>query len=126
MIKLSRRQLAKYFVQKTQAGASAKPLLRELAAHLIDTKRVKEVDLLVSDINVEFERSGTVQATVISANPLSEKIEHKIESVLKSTNVKQVNINKQIDDSLLGGLIIQTPEREFDLSIRSKLNRMKV
>ncbi len=48
--RLSRRKIAAYAADKLIGGSSKKEVLREVAAYLITTRRTRELELLVRDI----------------------------------------------------------------------------
>ena len=125
MIKLSRRQLAQAFIKLTARSHSQ--AVKVLAAYLVQTNRVRELDLVLNDIAQEvYEQSGRVYAKVTSARVVDESLRAKLISIIKQlSNATTVEIRPKIDESLIGGLIIETPELELDLSVRGKLNQLR-
>lgn len=124
----SRRQLARYiataWIEKT---VPRKDLIQQMAAFLVENKRVNEIDLLVNDIKLQIEQQyGVTVADITSARPLTDSLRTHIKEMVKGkTNAKSVRISESIDEDLLGGARIVTPDSEFDLSIRGKLNGLK-
>jgi F-type H+-transporting ATPase subunit delta len=103
-----------------------KHLINMLAAFLVDTNRVNEIDLIVNDIARElFEQKGELLVDVTSARPLSDQVRSELVALLKSsTSAKQVDLTEHIDPTLLGGLIARTPDAQLDVSVRTKLKRL--
>ena len=47
------------------------------------------------------------------------------ELVKTTTNAKKVILHEQIDSSLLAGVVLSAPDMELDLSIKSKLTKLR-
>jgi F-type H+-transporting ATPase subunit delta len=62
---------------------------------------------------------------VTSAVPLLDEQRTKIEAVVSEFTGKQAVLVEEVDPSLLGGLIVQVDDRQFDGSLRTKLTRMR-
>jgi len=124
MANFSRRQLARYACK--QLLAENKQVIPELASYLHETKRTKEAELLIKDIQVALESKGTVVAEVSSKHKLDDSIKKEIETMLKKHHdTSNVIIDECIDPDLLGGVKICTASEEFDNSLRKKLERLK-
>jgi F-type H+-transporting ATPase subunit delta len=62
---------------------------------------------------------------VKSAVPLSDDHRAKLQAVVSEFTGKQIMLVEEVDPSLLGGLIVQVGDRQFDGSLRTKLSRMR-
>ena len=125
-MKIPRTRIAKYTALQLLGGKADKKLIRQVAALMIESKRVNEVELLVKDIAKELAKAGHVSAEVVSARELSAQLKKEISTFVKNQEkADYVNIDESIDSSLLGGVIIRTPEREMDVSLRGKLDRLR-
>lgn len=124
---ISRRKLATYMVEQMVAGADQPALLQQVAAYLVDRRRVNQADLLVRDVEAILgSEHGHVLAHVTSARELSAGLTKAIaQFVAKSENATAVEVSTSIDPSLLGGVIIKTPTAELDASVRAKLTALK-
>lgn len=72
----------------------------------------------------EYKKIGSVQVT--SAMELDEQWKEKIrEKLLGTTGYKELEISYQVDESLIGGMIIRLKDRVVDSSIKSQLERLK-
>ncbi len=69
-------------------------------------------------------RRGEVTARVTSARPLSEGQIAALTEKLRSIVGNKVNIEADLDESLLGGLVVRVGSRMVDTSIRSKIQRL--
>jgi F0F1-type ATP synthase delta subunit len=127
MTHISRRQLAEYAANELLAGISSEKIARQLGAVLAETKRAHEAELLVRDIAWELERRGKVaSANVTSATPLSELLRAELEKFIKvSAEVDEVNLQENIDKSVIGGLKIETAVHSWDKTIATKLRNIR-
>jgi F-type H+-transporting ATPase subunit delta len=120
--RISRRKLAQYVAEKLEAGVSTRSTLRELAAYLAESRRVREYELIVRDIEDVLAGRGTVIADVTSAHELSDDSRKNIKKTLGSSSVY---LREIVDASVLGGVRIDTPGKRYDSTIRHKLNALK-
>ena len=121
-VRLSRRKLAAYVADKLQAGASVSEVLREIAAYLIDTRRTRELELLVRDIEDALAARGVVVADITTAHALSNELKSEINTLI---GAKKLQIRETIDESVLGGVRIDIPGKRFDVTIRHKLTALR-
>lgn len=70
------------------------------------------------------EAEGSVEAEVISAFAMSEPELEKLAAGLKKRLGREVRIKNRVDESLLGGALIQVGDMVIDGSIRGRLERM--
>lgn len=70
-------------------------------------------------------RRGEVTARVTVARPLSEAENGRLEETLNKVVGGKVKIETKIDESLIGGLIVQVGSRMIDSSIKTKLQRLQ-
>ncbi len=126
MQKISRRQLAQYTAERL-ANGNKDGLANHLAAVLLVSKRLGQVDLLIEDISYELEDRGlATTATASSATQLSEDLKQEILEFIKtSTKSNNVELHNIIDASLVGGLRIDTAKRSWDQTIKRRLTDIK-
>lgn len=125
--KLSRRKVVTALIDMIEDGISTKKVAEILAAYLFSNGLTREAELYMYDIRAELEeRFGLLTADVTSAKKISAKIEKQITDFLeKTTNAKQIELIKTIDESLIGGVVISTTDAELDMSIRGKLQKIR-
>ena len=68
---------------------------------------------------------GEIEAKLISAKKLNETEIEKIKSELSINFGKNIKLNYKLDESIIGGLIIQVGSIMIDSSIRSKLQKIQ-
>lgn len=127
MTALSRRALAAYAADQLLAGERVSRVAKELAAVLVTSRRANQAELLASDIAWEMESRGLVaNASVTSSHELSEQLRRQISLfVKKAAKVDEVVITENIDESVIGGVRIDTAAHSWDKTLRSKLNQIR-
>ena len=78
-----------------------------------------------SYINLLNEQQGELNATVISAIPLTQNLEKQIHGKLEDFSGKKISLLNKIDKSLLGGFILKIGDMEFNSSLAYKLKTFK-
>ena len=76
-------------------------------------------------IQLFTEQQGELNATVISAIPLTQNLEKEIHNKLEDFSGKKIYILNKIDKSLLGGFILKIGDMEFNSSLAYKLKTFK-
>jgi len=72
------------------------------------------------------EHRDEVTAQVTSAADVSAAQIKSLKTALKSAVGKDVQIDHKVDESLLGGLVVQIGSRMIDSTLRTKLNNLKL
>lgn len=120
--RVSRRKIALYVTQQLLEGAKQKAVMREVAAFLVETRRTRELDLVIRDIEGELAAHGIVVADVLSAYPLADELKKE---VARLVGAKDLQLRETIDPSVLGGMRVSVPGKRFDGTIRHKLEALK-
>jgi F-type H+-transporting ATPase subunit delta len=68
---------------------------------------------------------GEATADVTAAEKLSDKNLDALKTALKAVTGKDVELNVNIDPSIIGGLVVKLGSRMVDSSLRTKLNSIK-
>lgn len=124
-LRLSRRQIADYFAKQIIDGAKLSEISNQLAAFLIDTRRTRELSLIIRDIESYLANSGVVIADVTTVEAIDDEIYQSVESVVKRFySVSKLHIRQHRDASILGGLRIKLPDGEFDSTLKHKLTHL--
>lgn len=121
---ISQRRLATYVAGQLLASGDKKRLIKELAAYLIETGRVRDLNQVVAAIEEALASRGTVVATVTTARPLSPENKQAIVKQFTPTGAK-LYIREQIDPSVIGGFKIELPGSQFDGTVIHKLTTLK-
>lgn len=121
---ISQRRLAAYVAGQLLASGDKKRLIKELAAYLIETGRVRDLNQVVAAIEEALASRGTVVATVTTARPLSPENKQAIVKQFTPTGAK-LYIREQIGPSVIGGFKIELPGSQFDGTVIHKLTTLK-
>ncbi len=126
-IKASRRVIARTVASKLlEQPKEREHWVAALAAYLIETNRVDEIDLVVNDIARElFRQRGELIVDVTSARPLTDSVRDELKHLMKATTgAYDVQLTEALDPTLLGGLVARTPDSQLDASVRTKLKQL--
>lgn len=124
--RLSRRKIAAYFADELIAGRDdPNSAVQRIAAYLVETKRTREAILVIREIETALAERGVLLADIASARSLTDDTEHTITNYLKTaTGAKKVHLRSEVDESLLGGVRIETPGKRLDNTIRQRINQL--
>jgi F-type H+-transporting ATPase subunit delta len=68
---------------------------------------------------------GIARATVVAAVPLSDDEEKRLIATLVAKTGKNIQLDKKIDASLIGGMIVQIDDEIIDGSVKHGLNQLE-
>ena len=124
-VRVSRRKLAAHTAR--QIEAESQTALAELAAYLVDTGRTREADMIVRDIEAALADNGTVVASVVSAQALTDAARKDVTDLIASRYDYDITVQlrEAVDPNVLGGVIVRTPREEVDASVRHALAQLK-
>lgn len=74
--------------------------------------------------NYRAQEEGYVKVEVRSAYPLEEQERLELASVIKNQLGKEPRLDIQVDESLIGGVLIRADDRVIDASVRGQLQRL--
>lgn len=126
-MKYQRTDIAKAFVARADK-VGTKRAVKDLAALLLEQRLHGEIEEIAQDVATEYAKThGIIEAKIRTALPLSSELKKQLEERIKNkTGAKKVITEVEIDRSLLGGVIVTAPGMELDLSLKSKLAKLKV
>jgi F0F1-type ATP synthase delta subunit len=112
---------------KLSGTLPAKKFVNEVAGYLLDENRTGELDSLARDLVDYRAKNGVVEVTAVSAHKLTEPAFKEVNQKVKQLypSVRSIIINQQIDESQIGGVRLEFPGRQLDLSLRAKMNKFK-
>ncbi len=120
---ISRRQVAQYLVALDIQERPA--AIRQAAAWLVASRRGHEVGYLVLDVAAGLQCHGTVWARATTAHELPAATRASVERYLKhSTSADHVQLELEIDPSLIGGIKLTTATSAMDVSLKAQLGHL--
>lgn len=114
-------------IEETAKSGKSKKVAKEIAAYLLEEGRTGELHSLLRTIQEKKAERGFVEVSAVSAFPINEPEQKFIKSVAHDIYPKThtVVIDHAIQPEIIGGLIVNTPSSQLDLSIQSKLTKFK-
>lgn len=107
-----------------KAGLSA--LTTNTLALMAQKRRLFALPQLVSSLKQMIaEEKGEVTAEVTSAKALTDAQQKKLAETLATKVGKQVKLELNVDEALIGGLVVKLGSQMIDSSIRSKLSSLQ-
>ena len=92
----------------------------------------KNRETILQDITKVFlelyrERKGIVNAQVITAVPIDEQLKDEFTKIVKSiaSKSKEVILEEEIDESILGGYKLRVGDKQMDGTISAQLKKLK-
>lgn len=118
----SKEKVLENLIEKTKPTRTTANFLRVL----LKNSRLTEI----GEINEKFasvleERSGVVSAQITSARPLSEAQKAEMQANLAKLTGKTVNLNFEINESLIGGVVTKLGSTVYDGSVKTQLEELK-
>ncbi len=125
-VRLSRRKLSNYYAMSLMAGADSATLAAQLAAYLVESRRVNELRLIINDIEHQLSLNGIILANVTSAHNLDERTKVAIVNLIRgTTDAKHVRLEEHLDSSLLGGVRLEFSGSKLDTTVARRLSTLK-
>ena len=81
--------------------------------------------IIIAFAELVAQKRGVVVADVTTAHPLTDVQEQQLRARLIEAGYGNVNIQKRVDPSLLGGLVVKIGARLYDTSLKSRLQRLQ-
>lgn len=102
------------------------PVVRNTIGLLTDNGRLRAVASIASELREEADRrAGVVRARVTSAAPLSDIYVSKLTAALEARFKKKVVVVREVDASLLSGVVTRVGDTIIDGSLRARLDELK-
>jgi F0F1-type ATP synthase delta subunit len=126
-MKVARTRIARVVADQTLKQGVSSRLSRELAAYLLAERRTGELDSLLRDVQADWAEAGHVEVIAASAFPLTAVVRADITKRVKAVypQATAIVINEVHDSEIIGGVRLTLPDRQLDLSLRTKLNKFK-
>ncbi len=113
------------------AAVAAKLGMGELARKVIgvvaQNRRAAELPAIVSAYRALVARErGARQVEIVSARPLAEEEKSAIVEALGAKLGAKIEAETLVDEGLIGGFVVRVGSRQFDASIKAKLDALRL
>jgi F-type H+-transporting ATPase subunit delta len=106
-------------------GTASGPV-QNLIQLLLRRGRIEELGRVAAEFRrLDDRRQGITHATVTSAAPLSQDDVRALTARLEQSTGGRVALTTQVDEALLGGLVVRIGDRLIDGSVRGRLERLR-
>jgi len=104
----------------------ASDTLRRFCSFLVDQRRVVELaSIRVAFAELADEAAGRMRARVVSASPLSDAQRERLRRALATRTGRQLELDVEVDPSLLAGTVARVGGLVFDGSLRTQLEQLR-
>jgi ATP synthase F1 subcomplex delta subunit len=126
-----RRLIASPLVSRAEAeramlaaadAAGLDPMVRATLGVLARARRLPQLPAVIAAFRARAAAArGEATAIVTSAHPLSDAQAERLRETIARAEGRAITLERRVDPSLLGGLVVQIGSRRIDSSIRTKL-----
>lgn len=118
----NKKSMVESLCDRVQVGKE----IRNLLLMLTDRKKIQFLENITEFFEkVSDERLRQARAKVYSAHPLSKKNIEKLQTSLNNITGKNVLIDAEVDESLIGGVVLRMDSLVVDATIRNRLKLLK-
>jgi F-type H+-transporting ATPase subunit delta len=109
-----------------RAISGAEPELLNFLELLIDKGRMPEIFRIRQELDELWKQENRrIDVTVTSAVELDPAVVAKIGEEIEKQTGEKVDLASQVDDEILGGIVLQVGNMVLDASIRSRLEKLR-
>ena len=126
-MKVPRHILAEAIAVRTLQIEDTNVLAREIAAYLLAERRTSELESILRDILQYRQDHGVLDANVVTAHETQAEVLSDIKRLLQAAypNAKSIRLNQIQDPSVIGGLKLDMPNQQLDMTVQARLSKFK-
>ncbi|WP_099190041.1 F0F1 ATP synthase subunit delta [Tepidibacter mesophilus] len=93
---------------------------------LVDKDRIGIIDEIFTEFNTLInEKNNILEAVAITAVPMTDKDLNNLKLKLSETKGKNIILKNEVDESVIGGVLVKMGNEEIDGTIRTRLEKLK-
>lgn len=116
---------ALYEASKNRKGKELDMVIANFSNYLSQHHLVSMIpSILVNLESIHFKVEGIVATKLISKEELPQSEVKKIVDLVKKNTKQEVVVKTEIDEDLLGGVVVKYNDKIIDMSIRQQLNNL--
>ena len=101
-------------------------VINNFAAVLASNNDIRLYDEIAAEFHkLDLDKQGIKQVQLTSAHPLSKENEKAIIEQLNKIVKGKVEIKKDVDEGLIGGVVIKFDDSVLDVSVKNELEQLK-
>ena len=109
-----------------RAISGAEPELMNFLKLLVDKHRMTEIFRIRREFDELWKRENRrIDVTVTSAVELDSSVVDKIGQEVERQTGEEVDLKSEVDDRILGGIVLQVGNMVLDASIRNRLEKLR-
>lgn len=127
-MKYSAKQYAQVLLEVASSASPADldKVLNNFVSVLAENNDLRLFDKIAEEFHKkDLEKDGIKTVEVTSVQPLNRENERQIIEALNKYVKGKVELRKNLDESLVGGVLIQADDLLFDASVKKSLERLK-
>lgn len=107
-------------------GDTVSGFVQNFLCHIIDKRRTAVLPEIIKSYRLLVKQASNIlEVQIIAAMPLAEEDKEQLATQLAQVTGKNIEVYLQLDQRILGGLIIQIGDRRIDNSVAAKLANLK-
>ncbi len=111
---------------KSVLQTSFNPLTMTFIELVVRNKREAHLKLMLLDYDkMVKELQGIKAAEVTTAVEINQTIKQQITAIIQAKFHTQIELSTKVDTEIIGGIIMRVEDQQYDLSIATRLNRIK-
>lgn len=116
----------KQAVLQSLFGDRVSDLSRRFLRLLIEKDRDEQIpDIFDAYRQLRDERTGTIEAAIRTAKPLSPDEAERLKAALEARAARTVRMQIEVDPSLIGGLVVRLGDVVYDRSVKHQLDSLR-
>lgn len=117
--------LARAIYQAIDKSKDAKSIVHSFLAYLKEHRLINFIPEILKELeNLNLKETDTVAANIASKEKLDDQTVKQIIKILKDKTKQNVLIKENIDENIIGGLVIKYQDKLIDLSLKNQLNNL--
>lgn len=113
-------------IEKLATKAKLSKQVTNLLLLLVENRRLSLLPVIANETEAYLaKQSGTIPVTISTARALSATDQKKIGSDIKAVLGQDIIMQAYVDESLIGGIVVQVESTLIDGSLKSKLDKLE-
>jgi len=121
------QKLAQIVEGKLSKSTSNSALAKQIASYLIETRQTQHLASLMREVMAIRAEAGVIEINAVSAFNLEQKVKNELNLLIKREypKAKKVMLDQKIDVDLVGGVRLDMPSEQLNLTIHDRMSRFK-